>query len=212
MPLKPQQTAKYVGVKWTPNPEMASTFVEPLVDKKRYEYMRRSGRVVLNSVGIRNYDGMNIAKAAEFDSHVVKRWPRRHDLRVGIDSVEWTYIEPANAYRFKYHLDRPYAAEQRLLMSQDNGAAMPNQEKLRRQHLQESVYLDVAAPVLPVESEDPEEYIELQVMQMRSALADQALKGTYWLTNPQAYIVTYRPEELEELAQLQQQRGHVSET
>lgn len=208
MSLKPLQTAKYVGVKWTPNHDMAVAFMAPFVERQRFEHLRKEGRAVLNSIGSDYYNLENVGKAARFDTIVEEQWPQRQHVRAGIDGVEWAYSEKAHMYRIKYHLESPYGEQLRQLVGHPSGMATTDEQT---QHLQESVYFDTPAASLPVEAGDAREYIERQVVEMRRLLAIQAAKGMWWLTNPKAYVTTYQPGEADMLARLQEQRRRARE-
>lgn len=195
MSLKPLQTAKHVGVRWVPNPEVVQAFLEPLVEPRQFEQLRRSGRIVLDSVYVDDwthyYDRRHVTDAgAQLNAYIQQQWPARRDVHASIDGIAWKYEELHNAYRFKYHLEQPYAKELRKIIAGKDNSQAPH-----RQHMQESVYFTVPVALLPHEVTKDPEYIEHKVAAMRGLLAEQALKASYWLEKPHAYVVTYRPEE-----------------
>ncbi len=200
MTLKPLQTAKYVGVKWSPDHQFTSTVIEPLLASERRQLFKREGRLALKSLGIRDYDGVHVTRAAHFDDEVGKAWLNRDLVQVAVDGIARKSLGEGQGYRLKFHLEEPHASVQRRLIDRmpPSFDALKLKENGNRFHMLESVFLDVPNDFLP----DQDEF-EKQLGFMRLAIGSQSLKSIGWLNYPEAYVVSYglNPEDMTTLAE-----------
>lgn len=200
MTLKPLQTTKYVGVKWSPDQQFTKMVIEPLIVPERRQLFRKEGKVALKSLGIKDYDGVHVSRAAHFDDEVEKSWLNRDLVQVAVASIARKSIGENQGYRFKFQLEEPHASVQRRLIDRTppSIATLKLQENKNRFNMLESVFLDLPKDFL-LDQSDLDERLHV----VRAALANQALEPVGWLNYPEAYVVSYglNPEDMAVLAE-----------